>query len=67
LYQEAKQWDDALRESARIRESQGDLAFIAGTWNKLVQVTEGARKPEVAEAWYRKAIKAGKASTVQNF
>ncbi|MEK8020239.1 MAG: tetratricopeptide repeat protein, partial [Candidatus Parabeggiatoa sp.] len=60
VYQEAKQWnaaEQAYREAARIRESQGNLAGAAQTWNNLAVVTEDADKPEEAEAWYRKILK----------
>jgi len=64
VYQRAEQWDaaeQANRESARIRESQGDLAGAAKTWGQLAHVTRLAGKPEEAEAWYRKAIEGVKA------
>ena len=38
VYQKAQQWDVAevaYRESARINESQGSIAYVAGTWNNL--------------------------------
>ena len=50
----------AYRQSAHIEESQGNLASVAQIWNNLALVTEGAGKPEDAEAWYRKAIDAKK-------
>ncbi|OQY50081.1 MAG: hypothetical protein B6247_22140 [Candidatus Parabeggiatoa sp. nov. 2] len=59
VYQEAKQWEaaeQAYREAARLDESQGNLVGATQTWNQLAIVTEGAGKPEEAEAWYRKAL-----------
>jgi len=63
VHQETKQRDaaeQAYRESARLSEDQGNLAGAAKAWNQLAQATEGAGKPEAAEAWHRKALKANR-------
>ncbi|RCJ18406.1 hypothetical protein A6770_33185 [Nostoc minutum NIES-26] len=63
VYQEAKQWnaaEDAYRESARIKESQGNLGGAATTWNQLALVNEYTGKREDAKAWFRKAIAGAK-------
>ena len=54
--------EQAYRESARIKESQGNLAEAALDWNELAfSVESSSRRHEEAEAWFRKAIEAGKA------
>lgn len=64
LYEEAKAWEpaeQAYRDSAQLKEAQGNVAGAARTWNQLALVCEGSGKPQEAEAWYRKAIAASKA------
>jgi tetratricopeptide (TPR) repeat protein len=59
VYEKAQEWDaaeQAYREAARIKESQGNLAGAAGTWHQLAVVNESTGKLSEAEAWYRKAI-----------
>jgi tetratricopeptide (TPR) repeat protein len=55
------QWDAAeraYREAARIKESLGNRAGAAITWNNLAVVNEYAGRPAEAESWFRKAIAA---------
>ncbi len=59
VFEKARQWDEAerhYRESARIKEDQGNLAGAAQTWNNLAVLGMMAGKPDAAELWYRKAI-----------
>jgi tetratricopeptide (TPR) repeat protein len=59
LYQQAEAWQQAeqcYRESARIKETQGNLNGAASTWNNLAIVAEIQGKTDVAERWFRKAI-----------
>jgi tetratricopeptide (TPR) repeat protein len=60
-FYELRQWEAAeqtYRQSAQIKEAQGNLTGAARTWNQLAMVSEGAGKLTEAEAWYRKAIAA---------
>jgi tetratricopeptide (TPR) repeat protein len=63
MYDEAKQWEaaeHAYRQSAKIKEAQGNLPGAAQTWNNLAVVTKNMGKLADAEAWYRKAIEVDK-------
>ena len=65
VYEEAEEWEAAdhhYRESARIKEAQGNLAGAAQTWNQLALVNAGAGRVEAAKSWYEKAIEGGKAA-----
>jgi tetratricopeptide (TPR) repeat protein len=66
VYQQAKAWDaaeGAYREADRIFETLENWAGIALTSNHLAMVNAYLRKPEVAEAWFRKAIKGARNTT----
>ncbi|MBD2341162.1 CHAT domain-containing protein [Calothrix sp. FACHB-156] len=60
VYEEGKQWDaaeDAYRTSAQIKESLGNLADAASTWQQLGNLNLFVGKLGEAEAWVRKALK----------
>jgi tetratricopeptide (TPR) repeat protein len=59
VYQKGENWteaDRAYRESARIKERQGNIAGAASTYGQLATLNQWMQKPSEAEQWYRKAL-----------
>lgn len=63
VFEEARNWDKAerhYRESARLKEANGNLAAAAQTWNQLASISYIVGRSEAADTWYRKSIEGGK-------
>jgi tetratricopeptide (TPR) repeat protein len=59
VYQESRDWaaaDRAYRESARIKEQQGNISEAAHTYTQLGILNQLIKKLSEAEQWHRKAL-----------